>query len=197
MQLHFTNDREPGIRRVKRGAGFAYLRPNGKPITRESELKRIRGLAIPPAYKDVWVCSDPYGHLQATGIDARGRKQYRYHPQWRVHQDAAKFDHMLEFGRTLPRIRRRVSQDLRRHGLPRDRVLATVVRLLEFTLVRVGNEEYTHANGSYGLTTLRNRHVDIHGSRLTFEFRGKGGVVQRVCVDDPALAYIVDRKSVV
>jgi DNA topoisomerase-1 len=141
----------------------------------------------------VWICCDPKGHIQATGRDARGRKQYRYHARWRTHRDAAKFDRMLEFGKALPRIRRRVAQDLRKSGLPRARVLATVVRLLEFTLVRVGNEEYARANGSFGLTTLRDRHVSVRGDKLTFEFRGKSGISQCVSVSDPALARIVRR----
>jgi DNA topoisomerase-1 len=156
-------------------------------------LARIRSLAIPPAYEDVWICRNPQGHLQATGRDARGRKQYRYHPNWRTHRDAAKFDHILEFGRKLPLIRRRVAQDLRKSGLPRERVLATVVRLLEFTLVRVGNEEYARSNGSFGLTTLRNRHVNVRGDKLTFEFRGKSGIAHSISVNDPALARIVQR----
>jgi DNA topoisomerase-1 len=157
------------------------------------QLARIRSLAIPPAYRDVWICCKPHGHLQATGRDARGRKQYRYHCSWREHRDAAKFDHILEFGRRLPRIRRRVAQDLRKSGLPRERVLATVVRLLEFTLVRVGNEEYARTNGSFGLTTLRARHVNIRGDKLTFEFRGKSGIAHSVSVNDPSLARIVRR----
>ncbi len=191
--LLFTTDRDPGFRRVRRGRGFVYLDPDGKPLTDESHLARIRKLAIPPAYRDVWICLSPRGHLQATGYDARGRKQYRYHARWRAHRDAQKFDHVLEFGRALPRIRRRVAQDLRKQGLPRERVLATVVRLLDMTLVRVGNEEYARANGSFGLTTLRNRHVSVNGATLHFEFRGKSGIVHRLTVSDPALARIVRR----
>jgi DNA topoisomerase-1 len=191
--LKFTSDDRPGIRRLKRGGGFVYVRPDGRRISDRAHLARIRALAVPPAYRDVWICTDPHGHLQATGRDARGRKQYRYHARWREHRDGAKFDRMLEFGRALPRIRRRVAQDLRKAGLPRERVLATVVRLLEFTLARVGNEEYARANGSYGLTTLRDRHVDIRGNQLSFEFRGKSGIEQRVCINDPALARIVRR----
>jgi DNA topoisomerase I len=162
-------------------------------IRDKAEIARIRALAIPPAYRDVWICSDPQGHLQATGRDARGRKQYRYHPDWRTHRDAAKFDRMLEFGRSLPRVRRRVAQDLRKPGLPRERVLATLVRLLESTWVRIGNEEYARANGSFGLTTLRDRHVNVRGDKLTFEFRGKSGIAQSVSVSDPLLARIVQR----
>jgi DNA topoisomerase I len=178
---------------VRRGRNFSYFHPDGRKVTDPALLARIRKLAIPPAYRDVWICGDPHGHLQATGRDARGRKQYRYHPDWRTHRDAAKFDRMLEFGRSLPRIRRRVAQDLRKSGLPRERVLATLVRLLESTLVRVGNEEYARANGSYGLTTLRDRHVNVHGDTLTFEFRGKSGIAHSVSVSDPAVARIVRR----
>jgi DNA topoisomerase I len=178
---------------VRRGRNFIYFHPEGRKVSDPAQLARIRSLAIPPAYRDVWICCNPQGHLQATGRDARGRKQYRYHPSWRTHRDAAKFDRMLEFGRSLPRIRRRVAQDLRKPGLPRTRVLATLVRLLESTLVRVGNEEYARANGSFGLTTLRDRHVNVRGDKLTFEFRGKSGIAQSVSVSDPAVARIVRR----
>jgi len=191
--LRYVTDREPGIRRVRSGRGFKYIDPQGRLVKDESHLKRIRSLAIPPAYQQVWICLSPNGHLQATGKDARGRKQYRYHPKWREHRDSAKFGRMLEFGRALPRIRRRVSQHLRLPGLPREKVLAAIVRLLECTLVRVGNEEYARANGSYGLTTLRDRHVNIKGDKLCFEFRGKSGIVHRVALSDPALARIVQR----
>jgi DNA topoisomerase-1 len=191
--LAFTTDCNPGIRRIRRGRAFSYLHPDGRKVADPAQLARIRSLAVPPAYRDVWICPNPLGHLQATGRDARGRKQYRYHARWRTHRDAAKFDRMLEFGRSLPRVRRRVSQDLRKTGLPRERVLATVVRLLEFTLVRVGNEEYARANGSFGLTTLRDRHVSVRGDKLTFEFRGKSGIAHNVSVSDPALARIVRR----
>jgi DNA topoisomerase I len=191
--LEFTSDCMPGIRRVRRGRNFTYFHASGRKVSDPALLARIRSLAIPPAYRDVWICSDPQGHLQATGRDARGRKQYRYHPDWRTHRDAAKFDRMLEFGRSLPRIRRRVAQDLRKSGLPRERVLATLVRLLESTLVRIGNEEYARSNGSFGLTTLRDRHVNVRGDRLTFEFRGKSGIAQSVSISDPALARIVRR----
>jgi len=193
INLKFTSDCSPGIRRVRRGRNFTYQHPGGRKVADPVLLARIRRLAIPPAYRDVWICCDPRGHLQATGRDARGRKQYRYHPDWRSHRDAAKFDRMLEFGRSLPRIRRRVAQDLRKPGLPRERVLATLVRLLESTLVRIGNEEYARANGSFGLTTLRDRHVNVRGDKLTFEFRGKSGIAQSVSVSDPLLARIVQR----
>ncbi|MBS0420504.1 MAG: DNA topoisomerase IB [Proteobacteria bacterium] len=193
MNLEFTSDCKPGIRRVRRGRQFNYFHPGGRRVADPALLSRIRKLAIPPAYRDVWICCDPRGHLQATGRDARGRKQYRYHADWRTHRDAAKFDRMLEFGRSLARIRRRVSQDLHKPGLPREKVLATLVRLLECTLIRIGNEEYARENGSFGLTTLRDRHVTIRGSKLTFEFRGKSGVAHSVSVNDPHIARIVQR----
>jgi DNA topoisomerase-1 len=191
--LLFTTDRDPGIKRIRRGRGFLYFQPDGKRVGDGTLLTRIRSLAIPPAYRNVWICVSPRGHLQATGKDARGRKQYRYHARWRSHRDAQKFDHILEFGHALPRIRRRVAQDLRKAGLPRERVLATIVKLLDATLVRVGNEEYARANRSFGLTTLRNRHVSVTGDTLHFEFRGKSGIFHRVSVSDPALARIVRR----
>jgi DNA topoisomerase-1 len=156
-------------------------------------LRRIRGLAIPPAWEDVWICPLPTGHLQATGRDARGRKQYRYHPRWRAARDEVKFDRMVAFAEALPGIRARVEADLARRGLPRRKVLATVVRLLEATLVRVGNEEYARANASYGLTTLRSQHVDAGRRRVRFRFRGKGGKLHRVAIDDPRIARIVKR----
>jgi len=193
INLAFTSDCRPGIRRERRGRNFVYFHPDGAKVSDPRQLARIRSLAVPPAYSDVWICRNPRGHLQATGRDARGRKQYRYHPSWRTHRDAAKFDRILEFGRSLPRIRRRVAEDLRKSGLPQARVLATVVRLLEFTLVRVGNEEYARSNGSFGLTTLRDRHVSVRGDELTFEFRGKSGIAHCVRVSDPALARIVRR----
>jgi DNA topoisomerase-1 len=156
-------------------------------------LNRIRSLAIPPAYADVWICPNPNGHLQATGRDARGRKQYRYHPKWREVRDETKFGRMLAFSEALPEIRKRVEQDLERPGLPREKVLATVVSLLECTCIRVGNEEYTKANRSYGLTTLQDRHVKISGSNLRFEFRGKSGKTHSVSLNDRRLARIVQR----
>jgi DNA topoisomerase-1 len=189
--LRYTQDTQPGYRRIRRGKSFHYLDTNGRRIKDEAVLQRIRKLAIPPAYEDVWICPHANGHLQATGRDARGRKQYRYHPKWRVQRDATKFDRMLEFGRALPRIRRRVSRDLRLKGLPRDKVLATIVRLLECTLIRVGNEEYARSNGSFGLTTLRDRHVALKGGALTLEFRGKSGIFQKALVTDRAVMRIV------
>jgi DNA topoisomerase-1 len=189
--LRYTTDHEDGLRRVVRGKGFVYLDSAGRIVRDAATLARIRSLAIPPAYKDVWICAHPNGHLQATGRDARGRKQYRYHARWRAQRDATKFDRMLEFGAALPRIRRRVARDLRRPGLPREKVLATIVRLLECTLIRVGNEEYARANGSFGLTTLRDRHVELNGATVQLEFRGKSGIVQRVSIADRSVARIV------
>jgi DNA topoisomerase-1 len=189
--LRYTSDSMPGYRRISRGKSFVYIDQNGRRIADKSVLLRIRKLVIPPAYTDVWICPHANGHLQATGRDARGRKQYRYHPKWRVHRDETKFDRMLEFGRALPRIRKRVARDLRARGLPREKVLAAIVRLLECTLIRVGNEEYARSNGSYGLTTLRNRHVGLKGTALALEFRGKSGIVQRALVNDRAVTRIV------
>ena len=194
--LVYVTDDRPGIRRVRKGDGFSYRQPDGQLIRDETELQRIRKLAIPPAYEDVWICINPRGHLQATGRDARGRKQYRYHPGWRAARDADKFERMLEFGAALPQIRKRVAADLEppigAHP-GRDAVLAAVVRLLDTTLVRVGNDEYARSNHSYGLTTLRNRHADVSGSHLKLHFRGKSGVVHEVALDDPRVARIVRR----
>lgn len=156
-------------------------------------LRRIRSLAIPPAWTSVWICPSDNGHIQAVGRDARGRKQYRYHPRWRAVRDSSKYGRVLEFGKALPRIRRRVSADLRRRGLSREKVLATVVRLLETTLIRVGNDEYAKHNGSYGLTTLHNRHAKVRGGRITFEFKGKSGKRHRIDVHDPHVAKLVRR----
>jgi DNA topoisomerase-1 len=189
--LCYVADDVPGIGRVRCGRGFRYLRPDGQPVRALAELERIGSLVIPPAWADVWICLDPDGHLQATGRDARGRKQHRYHPRWRAVRDEAKYDRLIDFAQTLPRIRARVQRDLGKRGLPRDRVLATVVRLLETTLIRVGNEEYVRANHSYGLTTLRDTHVKVAGAALHFEFRGKSGVRHRVDVHDRRLARIV------
>jgi DNA topoisomerase-1 len=189
--LRYTTDHDPGFRRVARGKSFTYLDPGGHRVKDAEVLARIRSLAIPPAYKDVWICQHANGHLQATGRDARGRKQYRYHPRWRTHRDATKFDRMLDFGRALPRIRRRVARDLRQSELPREKVLAAIVRLLECTLVRVGNEEYARDNGSFGLTTLRDRHVRVKGPTVQLEFRGKSGIQHNVSIEDRAVARIV------
>ncbi|MGE5116112.1 MAG: DNA topoisomerase IB [Betaproteobacteria bacterium] len=193
--LVHVGDGVPGIRRVRRGACFAYRGPDGRWIVDATELARIRALAVPPAWTDVWICPRGDGHLQATGRDARGRKQYRYHPRFRALREETKFDRLVAFGRALPRIRARVDRDLRggRGALSRELVLATVVRLLDTTFARVGNEEYTRANGSYGLTTLRSRHAGVRGGTLRLAFRGKSGVVHGASVDDPVVARVVRR----
>jgi DNA topoisomerase IB len=190
--LLYVSDTEPGIRRKRRGSHFHYLGPNGRPITAARTLDRIRKLAIPPAYTDVWICREPRGHLQATGRDARRRKQYRYHAAWRETRDSGKFARMIEFGAQLPRLRRRLKQDLALPGLPKNKVLAAIVRLLDETLLRVGNEEYARSNKSYGLTTLRDRHVKfLSDGRAFFCFKGKSGRVQEVVLDDRRLARII------
>jgi DNA topoisomerase I len=191
--LRYVSDMQPGIRRKKSGKGFSYLGTDGKTIRDSRELARIRSLAIPPAYTDVWICPSPNGHIQATGRDARGRKQYRYHAKWREVRDETKFGRMLAFSEVLPGIRKRAERDLGRSGLPREKVLATVVQLLESTCIRVGNDEYAKANRSYGLTTLQDRHVEISGSKLRFEFRGKSGKTHTVSLNDRRLARIVQR----
>ena len=190
--LVYTSDAAPGIRRVRRGKVFAYIGTNNRPLTDRAELRRIASLAIPPAYTDVWICPNPLGHLQATGRDSRQRKQYRYHPEWRAARDYDKFGRMAEFGAALPRLRRRLKRDLKLQGLPRDKVLAVVGSLLDQTRVRIGNPEYARDNNSYGLTTLRNRHVKfIPDSRALLCFRGKGGAAHEVPVDDRHLVRIV------
>jgi len=189
--LRYVSDQTTGIRRHKGRRGFKYTGPDGKVIRNRAELKRIAALAVPPAWTDVWICTHPRGHLQATGRDAKGRKQYRYHHDWRATRDETKFDRMQGFAGALPTIRRRTRTDLARPGLPRDKVLATIVQLLEKSLIRVGNEEYARQNRSFGLTTLRDSHVDVRGGTLKFEFRGKSGVRHTVAVDDPRLARIV------
>jgi DNA topoisomerase-1 len=191
--LQYVTDTLPGIRRIRRGRAFDYADERGRLIRKPGELERLRRLAIPPAWKEVWISPDPRGHLLAVGRDARGRKQYRYHPRWRHVRDETKFHRMAEFARALPRLRARVARDLARPGLPREKVLATLVRLLESTLIRVGNEEYARHNASFGLTTLRNRHVKVRGSKLRFEFRGKHGIVHSVDLHDRRLARIVKR----
>jgi DNA topoisomerase I len=189
--LHYSTDTRPGIRRVKRGKAFSYLRSDGRPVRDPATLERIRSLVIPPAWRNVWISPDPRGHLQVTGLDARGRKQYRYHPRWREVRDETKYNRMLAFGRALPLIRRRTQADLRRSGLPREKVLAAVVQLLEKTFIRVGNDEYARENHSYGLTTMRDGHVRIDGSKVKFIFRGKSGVEHDLELDDRRLARIV------
>lgn len=189
--LVYVSDAEPGIRRKGAGRGFSYVGLDGAPIRDRDERRRIRALAIPPSWTDVWICPSPHGHLQATGRDAKGRKQYRYHPRYREVRDETKFDRMLAFSKVLPTIRERVERDLSREGLPREKVLATVVRLLEKTLIRIGSDVYARENRSYGLTTMRRRHVEVTGSRLRFEFRGKSGVMRSVAITDRRIASIV------
>ena len=189
--LRYVSDRSPGIQRKASSRGFRYYRPDGRLIRHPGELKRIARLAVPPAWTDVWICPDPRGHLQATGRDARGRKQYRYHPGWRQTRDETKYDRLPAFAAALPKIRAQIAADLARPGLPREKVLATIVRLLETSLIRVGNDEYARENRSFGLTTLRNRHVKVDGSNVKFEFRGKSGVRHSVSVSDRRVARIV------
>jgi DNA topoisomerase I len=189
--LHYVDDRRPGISRIKQGKGVSYRGPDGRPVRDGETLTRIRSLAVPPAWRDVWICPDSEGHVQATGRDARGRKQYRYHPRWREVRDGNKYERMVAFGRALPLIRRRVEKDLAQPGLPREKILATVVRLLEVTLIRVGNEEYARRNESFGLATMQDRHVRVNGSALRFQFRGKSGILHEVDVQDRRLARIV------
>jgi DNA topoisomerase-1 len=189
--LTYVSDEEPGIRRKKAGKGFSYVGPDGKVVRDEKVLARIRKLAIPPAYTDVWICPDARGHIQATGRDAKGRKQYRYHPRWREVRDSTKFEHMLDFAKALPAIRERIDADMARRGLPREKVLATVVHLLENTLIRVGNMDYAKQNKSFGLTTLRDRHVGVNGSELRFQFKGKSGKTWNLKVKDRRIAKLV------
>ncbi len=189
--LAYVSDEEPGIRRRQRGKGFSYIGPSRAKLAAKPALKRIRSLAVPPAWSDVWICPEPNGHIQATGRDARGRKQYIYHPGWREVRDSTKFEHMLEFARLLPRIRKRVEKDMRRRRLVREKVLATVVHLLETTLIRVGNLDYAEQNKSYGLTTLRDRHAEIDGSELRFEFKGKSGATWKLRMKDRRIARLV------
>jgi DNA topoisomerase I len=191
--LTYVTEGRPGIVRRRAGKFFTYVDAQGTRVRDSETLRRIRALAIPPAWTEVWICASPSGHVQAVGRDARGRKQYRYHSRWREVRDESKYARMLAFARALPVIRARVEKDLARPGLPRDKVLATVVRLLETTLIRVGNEEYARQNKSFGLTTMRNRHVAVSGSTLRFHFRGKSGKEHAVDVRDPRLARIVRR----
>jgi DNA topoisomerase IB len=190
--LVYVSDAEPGYRRVRVGKRFRYLTPDNRLLNSERDLKRIARLAIPPAYRDVWISIKPRGHLQATGRDARGRKQYRYHPEWRQARDSAKFDRMVAFGEDLPRLRRALKRDLSLSGLPRNKVLALVVSLLDATRVRIGNVEYARDNKSFGLTTLRARHVKfIQDGRAILNFRGKGGVQHEVLINDKRIVQIV------
>lgn len=191
--LRYVSDARPGFRRRRSGSAFHYFDLAGNRISDGKSIERIKRLAIPPAYRDVWICADPRGHLQATGRDARGRKQYRYHPDWRCVRDAGKFGRVVDFGRRLPRLRRRLGRDLKLPGLPRDKVLAIVVSLLAETLIRVGNDEYARSNNSFGLTTLRNRHVKIPGDRAIFQFRGKSGKDHTVTLEHAGLARLLRR----
>lgn len=191
--LRYVSDESPGFGRRPSGKAFTYLGLEGKPIRDPEAIRRIRSLVIPPAWADVWICPRADGHLQATGRDARGRKQYRYHPRWRSVRDETKYGRMMAFGRALPVIRKRVDADLAQPGLPREKVLATIVRLLEMTLIRVGNEEYARTNGSFGLTTMRDRHVKAGRGALTFAFKGKSGVKHAIDLADKRIARVVQK----
>jgi DNA topoisomerase I len=191
--LRYVTDAAPGIRRQRRGRGFVYTGADGVVISDKTELERIRKLVIPPRWTNVWICPNASGHLQVTARDARGRKQYRYHPRYRAVRDETKFSRMIAFSEILPLIRERVERDIALPELARDKVLATVVWLLERTLIRVGNDEYARDNGSFGLTTLRRRHVTVSGAKLRFEFRGKSGIPHSVAVTDRRIAHIVQR----
>jgi DNA topoisomerase I len=193
--LHYVSVDSPGIRRQPAGRGFSYVDARGRRVRAASTLARIRGIAIPPAWTDVWICTRADGHIQAAGRDARGRRQYRYHPSFRDHRDAGKFARLIQFGERLPRIRRRVRRDLRLRGMPRDKVLAAVVALLELTRLRVGNEEYASLNRSFGLTTLRDRHALVRGATIRFRFRGKGGRTEERTLIDRRLAAVVRRSQ--
>jgi DNA topoisomerase-1 len=189
--LRYVSDTERGFTRRRRGKSFTYVRPSGKPLRDPAILARIRALAIPPAWQDVWICRAADGHLQATGRDARGRKQYRYHPRWREAQDQNKYERNIAFAKTLPRIRRTVARHLRKRGLPREKVLAAAVKLLETTLIRVGNDEYARDNHSFGLTTMHDGHVEVRGATIRFDFRGKHGIEHEIDLKSRRLATIV------
>lgn len=191
--LVYVNDEEPGISRRRSGKGFSYRGPDGTVIRDKALLARIRSLAIPPAWTGVWICPDPAGHIQATGRDAKGRKQYRYHPQFRQSREEAKYSHVLAFAKALPALRERIAADMDRRGLPREKVLATIVHLLETTLIRVGNADYAKQNRSFGLTTLRNRHVAVAGTALRFRFKGKSGREWDLGIRDRRVAAIIRR----
>jgi DNA topoisomerase I len=191
--LRYATDARPGITRRRAGRGFTYRDVDGSTIRDPAVRARIAALAIPPAWTDVWICPWSNGHIQATGRDARGRKQYRYHAEWRNRRGSDKFERMIEFGRVLPRLRRHCDRDLRKHGLPREKVLAAVVRLLELTLIRVGNDAYARLNRSFGLTTLHDRHATVAGNRILFRFRSKSGAIHESHLRDRRLAAIVKR----
>lgn len=189
--LMYTSDTDKGIGRMKKGKAFSYIDHDGKRVKNPATIKRIRSLVLPPAWNDVWICANDKGHLQATGIDARGRKQYRYHPLWNKTRNLTKFHRLVPFAQLLPRIREQISHDLRKTGLPREKVLATIVSLLEKTLIRIGNKEYAKDNQSYGLTTMLNKHVTVEGNMLQFRFKGKSGVIHSIDLVDKQLATIV------
>ena len=191
--LRYVSDAAPGIMRRRKGKGFVYVSPDGKTIRDPAQLERIKSLVIPPAWTDVWICAHVDGHLQATGRDAKGRKQHRYHTRWREIRDATKYDRMVSFATVLPRIRKQVQHDLALPGLPREKVLAAVVQLLESTSIRVGNEQYAKENGSFGLATLKNRHVDVEGGKIRFQFRGKSGVKHAIDLEDRRIAKLIKR----
>ena len=195
--LRYVSDSDPGIRRFRRKGSkvsFFYKTPSGRPLRDKAALERIRSLAIPPAYEDVWICPHPGGHIQATGRDARGRKQYRYHPLWRQNKDEIKHGRMADFGRALPKLRRMLRNDLKQPGLPRDKVLALVLTLMDATRIRIGNAEYARSNGSFGLSTLLDRHARFSGNgHVTLRFPGKGGAAHDVAVTDPRLAALVKK----
>jgi DNA topoisomerase-1 len=190
-RLRYVSDTDRGYARRRRGKSFIYVRPNGEALRDRATLARIHGLAIPPAWRNVWICAAANGHLQATGRDARGRKQYRYHPRWREAQDESKYQRIIAFAKVLPKIRRAVARDLRKRGLPRDKVLAAAVKLLETTLIRVGNDEYARDNDSFGLTTMQDEHVRVRGATIRFDFRGKHGIEHEIDLEDRRLARIV------
>jgi DNA topoisomerase I len=189
--LAYVTSDSPGITRRRSGRGFGYRRPDGKPLRDKPALARIKSLAIPPAWSDVWICPDEDGHLQATGRDARGRKQHRYHPRFREVREAAKFDKLTEFAKALPALRARINADMAKRGLPRDKVLATIAHLLDTTLIRVGNDEYAKTNKSYGLTTLKDQHATVQGDKLRFVFTGKSGKSWKLTVKDRRVAKVV------
>jgi DNA topoisomerase-1 len=191
--LVYVTDAAPGIKRTRHRSGFRYQHPSGEIVRDKLTLDRIRSLAIPPAYERVWICAKPNGHLQAIGYDARGRKQYRYHPKFREVRDESKFCHMIEFARQLPSIRERVDADLAKAGMPREKVLAAVVYLLEKSLIRIGNEEYARTNNHYGLTTMLNRHAKVVGANIRFKFKGKSGIEHEIEIHDRRLAKIVSK----
>lgn len=191
--LHYVDDTQPGIRRKRLRGKFCYFDAAGQRISEADEIKRLNALAVPPAYTDVWICADPQGHLQATGRDARGRKQYRYHPRWREVRDGDKYSRLLAFGMALPKLRQRLEAQLALPGHSRGKVMATVISLLDTTLIRIGNSQYARENRSYGLTTLRNKHVAINGSAIAFQFRGKSGVEHQITVKDRRLARVIKR----